>query len=69
MDDAPRIGALSQGIARRLVPVRWPRSQKLIGYVDLESGELLYMDARGRVLDRVDLRNSIIDTRLTPGVQ
>jgi hypothetical protein len=38
-----------------LVPVRWPRSQKLIGYYDPQCGALVYQDAHGRELDRVDL--------------
>jgi len=47
--------AFVQGVARRLIPVRWPRSQKLLGYYDLDAGALVYQDARGRELDRVDL--------------
>jgi hypothetical protein len=44
-----------QAVARRLVPLRWPRSQKLIGYYDLDSEQLIYQDQAGRVLESVDL--------------
>ena len=50
-DQAPLI----QGVARRLVPIRWPHSQKLAGYYDLDTHELVYQDARGRVVEAVDL--------------
>lgn len=44
---------LIQAIARPgLIPLRWARSQKLIGYYDAERGELVYQDARGREIDR-----------------
>lgn len=53
-DDAP---PLAQGVARpaRLIPLRWARSQKLIGYLDPERGELVYQDRTGREVDRVSL--------------
>lgn len=47
-----------------LVPVRWPRSQKLIGYYDPHAGALVYQDAQGRELDRVDLTSYL---REVPG--
>lgn len=46
---------LVQAVARRLVPLRWPHSQKLFAYYDLDTHALVYQDSRGRVLDRVDL--------------
>lgn len=55
-DDKPTI--LAQGVARRLIPIRWPRSQKLAGYYDPEQHALIYQDAKGRVVDRVSLPNA-----------
>jgi len=46
---------IPQGVARRLVPLRWARSQKLAGYYDPEQHALIYQDSRGRVVDRVAL--------------
>ena len=51
-DDSP---LLAQGVARRLIPIRWPHSRKLAGYYDPERHALVYQDAAGRVIDRVDL--------------
>lgn len=64
-DNTPHI---AQGIARRLIPLRWPRSRKLIGHLDLDSGELVYQDKSGRVLDRVALP-SVRSEKLTQGVE
>jgi hypothetical protein len=47
---------LGQGVARRAEPLRWPRSQKLACYYDPDKQELLYQDARGQVIDRIDLK-------------
>jgi hypothetical protein len=50
---------LPQGAARRaspgLTPLRWQRSQKLAGYYDSERHALIYQDASGREVDRVEL--------------
>lgn len=49
----PPPGATAPPVAR--VPLRWPRSQKLIGYYNAHTGELVYQDARGQIVDRIDL--------------
>lgn len=54
-DSSDRPSRIPQGIARRLVPVRWPQSGKLAGYYDPDSHALIYQDARGQVVDRVEL--------------
>jgi hypothetical protein len=51
-DDRP---ILAQGVARRLIPIRWPHSHKLAGYYDPDAHALIYQDAAGRIIDRVDL--------------
>ena len=55
---------LAQGVARRLIPLRWARSQKLAGYYDPEQHALIYQDRTGRIVDRVDLplvRTQVVD--------
>lgn len=51
----PPPGAAAPRPSSSVVPVRWPRSQKLIGYYNAHTGELVYQDARGQILDRIDL--------------
>ena len=62
---------VSQGAARRaspsLTPLRWQHSQKLAGYYDADRHALIYQDAGGREVDRVDLPS--IRTPLTKGVE
>lgn len=55
MDDAKC--TIPQGVARRstLVPLRWARSQKLLGYYDSAAHALVYQDRQGREVDRVAL--------------
>lgn len=48
---------IAQAIARRLVPLRWPHSQKIAGYYDLDRDELVYRDHRGQILDSIDLKH------------
>jgi hypothetical protein len=57
-----------QGVARRLVPLRWARSQKLLGYYDPDAHALVYQDTRGQVVDRVQLP-TLTRARLTNEVE
>lgn len=60
---------MPQGIARRApVALRWQHSQKLAGYYDADRHALIYQDARGREVDRVDLPTDS-RTTLTPVVK
>lgn len=59
---------IPQGVARRLIPLRWARSQKLLGYYDSETHALIYQDTRGQIVDRVELP-SIRSTSLTNDVK
>ena len=55
---------VAQGVARRaapaLTPLRWQQSQKLAGYYDADHHALVYQDANGHEVDRVDLPNDRI---------
>lgn len=57
---------LPQGAARRpspgLTPLRWQRSQKLAGYYDPAGHALIYQDAQGREVDRVELPDAASET-------
>jgi hypothetical protein len=60
---------LQQGSARRAtaIPLRWQRSQKLAGYYDPERHALIFQDARGREIDRIELPAQ--REKLTKGVE
>lgn len=68
LDDKPP--ALAQGQARRgsTIELRWRRSQKLAGYYDAEQHALIYQDAHGREVDRVDLPHMRRE-KLTQGIE
>jgi hypothetical protein len=53
-----RNAKIAQGSARRQarpIQLRWQRSQKLAGYYDPDRHALIYQDASGREVDRVEL--------------